>query len=126
MEVGPKEELTARVGLFKASHQEAAFSRECLSIPYQIETVREPLRNQVSCSHIIHKRTFAHGKTETLTTRNSCLKDLLKSSPPTINTTSAKRDPEIIFATLENKLLEIEEKSRLNVVDQNLKKIPKG
>ena len=32
LEVGSKEELIARVGLFKAGHQEAAFSRERLPI----------------------------------------------------------------------------------------------
>ena len=49
----------------------------------------------------------------------------MKNSPPTIDATSSRRDPEIIFATLENKLLELEEKSRLNVVKQNPTRLPK-
>ena len=71
LEVGSKEELIARVGLLGEGLQEAAFSHERLSI--QIETARELLRNQVSRSCIIRKRTIAHLKNETLTTQNSCL-----------------------------------------------------
>ena len=39
--------------------------------------------------------------------------------------TFLKRDPEIIFGTLENKLLELEGKSRLSVVKQTPTKLPK-
>ena len=46
LEVGTKEELIVRVGLLKAGHQDAAFSRERLAILHQIATARELFRNQ--------------------------------------------------------------------------------
>ncbi|CAH3031611.1 unnamed protein product [Pocillopora meandrina] len=115
LEVGSNEELIVRVGLLKAGHQDAAFSRERLAILHQIATARELVRNQASSTRIICKRKFAHGKTEMLTAQNSCLQDLLQHSAPTIDATSSNRDPEVISAGLEIKLLEIEEKSRSNV-----------
>ena len=115
LEVGSNEELIVRVGLLKAGHQDAAFSRERLAILHQIATARELVRNQASSTRIICKRKFAHGKTEMLTAQISCLQDLLQHSAPTIDATSSNRDPEVISAGLEIKLLEIEEKSRSNV-----------
>ena len=46
MEVGTKDELIARVGLLKAGHPEAAFSRERLCILHYITVAKQIYRNQ--------------------------------------------------------------------------------
>ena len=96
LEVGAKEELTARVGLLKKGHQKAAFSHEPLSILHQIATARKLLRNQGFRSRIIHKRTLAHGKNETLTTQK--LPPRFLEIQPTYNdATSSRHHPGITY-----------------------------
>lgn len=90
LEVGMKDELKARVGLVKAGHPEAAFSRERLCILHYITVAKQIYRNWVEMSSIRHSRTFAHGKEETLTTRNSCLQDMMKSKTPTIEISNSE------------------------------------
>ena len=121
LEVGSKDELIARVGLLKAGHQEAAFSRECLCILHLIATAKEISRNQAASISQYHRaRSFAHGNTETLTTRTSCVQGLLRHSKPTIDENSSMRDPQSVFAILETKLKVQEEKSRLNVLEETV------
>ena len=121
LEVGSKDELIARVGLLKAGHQEAAFSRERLCILHLIATAKEISRNQAASISQYHRtRSFAHGNTETLTTRTSCVQGLLRHSKPTIDENSSMRDPQSVFAILETKLKEQEEKSRLNVLEETV------
>ena len=122
LEVCSKEELIARVKLLKVGHQEAAFSRKHLCILHYITVAKEILRIQVEHSRnhdIIRTRAFAHGKTETMTTRNSCLQGLLKNSVPTIEASCSKRDLQSTIATLENKLIEQEEKARSKITKEN-------
>ena len=122
LEVGSKEELIARVGLLKAGHQEAAFSRERLCILHYITVAKEVSRNQAEHSRhsdVIRTRAYAHGKTETMTTRNSCLQGLLKNSAPTIDGSCSKRDLQSTVAMLENKLVEQEEKARSKITKEN-------
>lgn len=86
LEIGSKEELIVRVGLLKAGHLESAFSRERLCILQCIMVAKEISRIQGdNFSNTIRTRKFAHGKTETMTTRNSCLQSLLKDSAPGID-----------------------------------------
>ena len=121
LEVGSKDELIARVALLKAGHQEAAFSRERLCILHLIATAKEISRNQAESISQYHRtRSFAHGNTETLTTRTSCVQGLLRHSKPTIDENSSMRDPQSVFAILETKLKEQEEKSRLNVLEETV------
>lgn len=77
IDVGTKEELIARVGLLKANHSEAAFSRERLCLLHYVSVAKEIYSNQVEKSCIRRSRTFALGKKENLTTRNSCLQDMM-------------------------------------------------
>ena len=70
LEVGTKDELIARVGLLKAGQPEAAFSRERLWSLHYIAVAKQIYRNQTEMSSIRRSRTNAHGKEETLTTRN--------------------------------------------------------
>lgn len=121
LEVGSKDELIARVGLLKAGHQEAAFSRERLCILHLIATAKEISRNQAASISQYHRtRSFAHGNTETLTTRTSCVQGLLRHNKPTIDENSSMRDPQSVFAILETRLKEQEEKSRLNVLEERV------
>ena len=57
LEVGTKEELIARVGLLKAGHPEAAFSRERLCILHIISVAKEIDRNEEKGSSIYRSRT---------------------------------------------------------------------
>lgn len=75
LEVGTKEELVTRVGLLKAGHLEAAFSRE------QIRKVQYEL----DMATIRRKRKFQQGEENTLWTRTSCLKDVLPPRTPSID-----------------------------------------
>ena len=112
LEVGTKEELIARVGLLKANHPEEAFSRERLCILHYVTVAKEIYRNQVGKSFIRRSRTFALGKEENLTTRNSCLRDLLKNKTPAIEIGGSKRALPSILEPLENEVAKQEEKVR--------------
>ena len=70
LEVGMKDETIARVGLLKAGQPEAAFSRERVCILHYITAAKQIYRNETEMSSICRSRTIAHGKEETLTTRN--------------------------------------------------------
>ena len=92
LEVGTKDELIARVGLLKAGQPEAAFSRERLCILDYIKVAKRIYRNQTEMSSSRRSRTFAHGKEETLTTRNSCLRYMMKNNTPTKDVSSSERN----------------------------------
>ena len=115
LEVGTKDELIARVGLLKAGHPEAAFSRERLCILHYITVAKQIYRNQAEMSSIRRSRTFAHGKEETLTTRNSCLRDMMKSKTPTIEISNSERNLYSILLPLENEVAQQEQKVRANI-----------
>ena len=124
LEVGTKDELIARVGLLKASHPEAAFSRERLCILHYITVAKQIYRNQAEMSSICRSRTFAHGKEETLTTTNSCLRDMMKSKTPTIEISNSERNLYSILIPLENEVAQQEQKVRANI-DELVKKAVK-
>lgn len=92
LEVGTKEELVTRVGLLKAGHLEAAFSRERLCILHMIEVAKEITKVQykLDMATIRRKRKFQHGEENTLWTRTSCLKDVLSSRTPSIDVGKGK------------------------------------
>ena len=115
LEVGTKEELIARVGLLKANHPEAAFSRERLCILHYVSVAKEIHRNQVEKSSIRRYRTFALGKKENLTTRNSCLQDMMKNKTPTIEISHSKRTLQSILEPLENEVAQQEENVRARI-----------
>ena len=69
-------------------------------------------------SSICHSRTLAHGKEETLTTRNSCLRDVIKNKTPTIEMSSSERNLYSILLPLENEIAQQEEKVRVNIDGQ--------
>ena len=87
LEVGTKEELVTRVGLPKAGHPEAAFSREHLCILHMIEVAKEKttVQYELDMATINRQRKFQHGEEDLLTTRTSCLKDLLSPTMPSID-----------------------------------------
>ena len=72
LEDGTKEELITRVGLVKAGYPEAAFSRERLCILHMIAVAKQIVHIQENskASSICRTRTFAHGKTNTMWTRD--------------------------------------------------------
>jgi len=115
LEVGTKDELIARVGLLKAGQPEAAFSRERLCILHYITVAKQIYRNQTEMSSIRRSRTFAHGKEETLTTRNSCLRYMMKNNTPTIDISSSERNLYSILLPLENEVAQQEGKVRANI-----------
>lgn len=118
LEVGTKEELITRVGLLKAGYPEAAFSRERLRILHIIAVAKEIANNQEEDlgSSIRRTRTFAHGKDETLTTRNMCLKSILtKATPTTIDTSSTKQNVNTCLAPLECNIAQQEEMARAKI-----------
>ena len=106
LEVGTKEELIARVGLLKANHADAAFSRERLCILHYVTVTRQIYRNQAQKSSICRSRTFAHGKEETLRTRTSCLRDMMKNKTPTIEISNSKRNLNSVLIPLENEIVQ--------------------
>ena len=126
LEVGTKDELIATVGLLKAGHPEAAFSRERLCILHYITVAKQIYRNQTKMSSIRRSRTFAHGKEETLTTRNSCLRDMMKNKTPTIEISSSERNLYSILLPLENEIAQQEEKVRANIDELEKKPAKKG
>lgn len=87
LEVGTKEELVTRVGLLKAGHPEAAFSRERLCILHMIEVAKEitTVQYELDMATINRQRKFQHGEEDILVTRTSCLKDLLSPRMPSID-----------------------------------------
>ena len=86
LEVGTKEELVTRVGLLKAGHPEAAFSRQRLCILHMIEVAKElTVQYELDMTTIHRQRKFQHGEEDTLRTRTSCLKDLLLLRTPSID-----------------------------------------
>ena len=115
LEVGTKEELIARVGLLKANHPEATFSRERLCILHFVTVAREIYRNQVGKSCVCRSRTFAHGKEETLTTRNSCLRGVMENKASTIEINDSKRNLENVLTPLQNEVTQQEEKVRATI-----------
>ena len=115
LEVGTKDARIARVGLLKVGHPEAAFSRERLCILHYITVAKQMYRNQAKMSSICRSRTFTHGKGETLTTRNFCLRDMMKNKTPTIEISSSERNFYSILLPLENEVAQQEEKVRANI-----------
>lgn len=86
LEVGTKEELVTRVGLLKAGHLEAAFSRQHLCILHVIEVAKEiTVQYELDMATIRRKKKFQHGEEDTLGTKTSCLKDLLSPRMPSID-----------------------------------------
>ena len=83
-EAGTKEELVTRVGLPKAGHPEAAFSREHLCILHMIEVAKEKttVQYELDMATINRQRKFQHGEEDLLATRTSCLKGLLSPTMP--------------------------------------------
>ena len=83
-EAGTKEELVTRVGLPKAGHPEAAFSRERLCILHMIEVAKEKttVQYELDMATINRQRKFQHGEEDLLATRTSCLKGLLSPTMP--------------------------------------------
>ena len=115
LEVGTKEELIARVGLLRANHPEAAFSRERLCILHFVTVARQIYRNQVGKPRVCRCRTFAHGKEETLTTRNSCLQGVIENKAPTIEISDSKRNLDSVLTPLQNEVTQQEEKVRARI-----------
>ena len=93
LEVGTKEELVVRVGLRKAGYPEAAFSRERLCILHTIEVAQEieKLQDELNLKTISRRRKFEHGQENTLTTRTSCLKDVLSRKTPSLDVDSGQK-----------------------------------
>lgn len=86
LEDGSKDELIARIGLLKAGHQKQLFPCERLCILHLIAAAREISQNQATfISWYHHTRSFAKGKTKTLTTQTGCVHGLLKQRKPTID-----------------------------------------
>lgn len=125
LEVGTKDELIARVGLLKAGHPEAAFSRERLCILHYITVAKQIYRNQAEMSSICRSRTFAHGKEETLTTTNSCLRDMMKSKTPAMEISNSERNLYSILIPLENEVAQQEQKVRANIDELEKKAVKK-
>ena len=112
LEVSKKDELIARVGLLKVGDPEAAFSRERLRILHYITMAKQIYRNQAKLFSNCHLRTFTHGKEETLTFKNSCLRDMMKNKTPTIQISSSERNLYSILLLLENEVAQQEEQVR--------------
>ena len=72
--------------LLKAGYPEAVFSRERLCILHIIEVAKLITRTQgeLDMTTVRRRRTFAHGKENTVTTRMSCLKDILSPTASSI------------------------------------------
>lgn len=118
LDVGTKEELIARVGLLKAGYPEAAFSRERLCILHIIEVAKLITRTQgeLDMTTVRRRRTFAHGKENTVTTRTSCLKDILSPTAPSIEVKNKqKRNVEDVLDALKVIVTKEEEMSRQRV-----------
>lgn len=79
LKLGTKEELTTRVALLKAGYPEAAFSRERLCILHMVEVAIKirSTQEERSSKSFHRKKKFAQGRENTVTTRTSCLKDIL-------------------------------------------------
>lgn len=93
LELGTKEELITRVGLLKAGYPEAAFSRECLCIFHMVEVAIKitSTQEELSSKSFRRKRKFAHGQENTVTTRMSCLKDILTPKAPLLDVENQQR-----------------------------------
>ena len=68
-------------------------------------------------SSICSSRTFTHGKEETLTTRNSCLRYMMNSKTPITEISNSERNLYSILIPLENEVAQQEQKVRANIVE---------
>lgn len=104
------------MGLLKEGYP--AFSRECLCILHIIEVAKLITRTQgeLDMTTVRRKRTFAHGKENTVTTRTSCLKDILSPTAPSIEIENTqKRNVEDVLDALKVIVTKEEEMSRQKV-----------
>ena len=88
LDLGTKEELITRVQLLKAGYLEAAFSREHLCIKLHMIEVAMTIRStqeELSSKSFRRKRKYANGKENTVTTRTSCLKDIISPKEAVLN-----------------------------------------
>ena len=118
LEVGTKEEHVTRVGLLKAGYPEAAFSREHLCILHIIEVAQQITiaQYELNMRTVRRRRKFGHGQENTLTTRTSCLKDVLSQKTPSIDVDSGqKRNIQSALESLRVIVTEKEESSRLRI-----------
>lgn len=121
LEVGTKEELVTSVGLLKAGYPEAAFSREHLCILHIMEVAQQITKAQyeLNMRTVRRRRKFGHGQENTLTTRTSCLKDVLSQKTPFIDVDSGqKRNVQSALESLRVIVAEKEESSRLGIDEQ--------
>ena len=91
--LGTKEELITRVGLLRAGYPEATFSRERLCILHMVEVAIKitSTQEELSSKSFRRKRKFAHGQENTVTTRTSCLKDILTPKAPVLDVENQQR-----------------------------------
>ena len=114
LELGTKEELITRVGLLKAGYPEGAFSRERLCILHMVEVaIKIRSTQEERSSKSFHpKRKFAQGRENTVTTRTSCLKDILTPKAPVLDAENQQRSIRKTLDTLKRFVGDAEKKSR--------------
>ena len=121
LELGTKEELITRVGLLKAGYPEAAFSRERLCVLHMIEVAIKIRSTQEerskSSKSIRRKRKYGHGQENTVTTRTSCLKDILSPKVPVLEVENQQWNVDKALAALKLFAGNAEEKSRQKIDD---------
>ena len=117
--MGTKEELITRVGLLRAGYPEAAFSRERLCILHMVEVAIKitSTQEELSTKSFRRKRKFAHGQENTVTTRTSCLKDILTPKAPVLDVENQQRSIHKALDALKRFVGDAEKKFRQMIDD---------